>query len=142
MTWNVLITNANAEAKVSSFLTDKGMIVYYPQIRYPYIRRHAVAIRSKAAFSRYIFLNAPAPYHLLSHTPGLEGVMRVNGFYSEVTDNMILDIKDRESHGFFDHNSICAIHDLQAKVLGMASRGRAKVSIRLFNAEREATLTV
>ena len=143
MSWHILVVNSNAERRVSDALIDKGLIVYYPKLKYPVIHRHTVEVRERAAFSRYIFLSLPCVIVKLRNTPGLQYVMKNSeGEYSIVDDEIVHEIQDREKHGFFNEGSICAIHDLHARVLDVAKRGKVKVSIFMFGVERVAEMSV
>ena len=143
MSWHIIVTNANAERKVSCTLMNKGLTVYYPTLKRPVVYRHEVVIRERAAFSRYIFLELPYPVVKLVNTPGLEYVLKNSeGFYSELDDRIVEEIKQREKNGFFDASSLCAVHDLHAKVIKMAKRGKAVVEVQMFGSTRQATLAV
>jgi transcription antitermination factor NusG len=142
MTWNVLLTNPNSEHKVSMVLDKKGMLTYYPIFKYPRIYRHEVRMCEKAAFSRYVFIHVPFAPYLLANTPGLEGVMQSTDGYSWLPDSEVENIMLLERKGFFTEENLTIVNNLQTKVIGMASRGKAKVEVQLFGSTREATVKV
>jgi hypothetical protein len=151
MSWCVVVTQTNCEEKVSRFLTQKGFEVYYPCSTKDYVKDGKHIFRIRAAFSRYIFVRVPCLFARMACTPGLESILKDDGRYAILRDQVVAEVQRLEAEGTFNHmwkpsirkGDVIELHNgIRVELLQMVDRTHARVMLKLFGSIRETTLSV
>lgn len=93
--WNVLYTKPHREPTVCSWLAERGMRVYFPEIQSP-ARRGGLTM--KPFFPCYVFAQLDTTHcdlTTLNWTPGLRRVVAFDGIPATVSDAFIQDLRQR-----------------------------------------------